>query len=129
MARKTTGTTTTKRRKKAEVPAATVPLAPKVREEIPTKGTQPNDVPVNFASQTFVASRNIPVSENIPASESIEEQIRQRAYELYLQRRANGSSENGNGGENQDWLTAEREIHSRQEGRKGRGVAAGGSHP
>ena len=46
------------------------------------------------------------------ASVNIEEEIRRRAYELYLQRRATGGG--GNGDQNQDWLIAEREIRSRQ---------------
>lgn len=38
----------------------------------------------------------------------IEEQIRRRAYELYLER---GSTP---GNESEDWITAEREVRSRQ---------------
>jgi hypothetical protein len=46
------------------------------------------------------------------ASFNVEEQIRRRAYELYLQRRATAGSES-NGDQNQDWLIAEREVRSR----------------
>jgi len=49
------------------------------------------------------------VSVGVPVN--LEEEIRRRAYELYLQRAATAS--NGNGDENQDWLIAEREIRSR----------------
>jgi hypothetical protein len=82
MARKTTGNTTTNRSKKtgASVPPAAVQVAPKV----PKNGKPANLVPVN-----------------------LEEEIRCRAYELYLQR--SGTA----GDENQDWLIAEREIRSR----------------
>ena len=44
---------------------------------------------------------------------NLEEEIRRRAYELYLERRATAGGETGNGNENQDWLIAEREIRSR----------------
>jgi hypothetical protein len=88
MARKTTGTATTSRSKKTEVtvPAAAVQGALEVRKD----GKPSNVVPIN-----------------------LEEEIRRRAYELYLERRATAGGENGNGDENQDWLIAEREIRSR----------------
>jgi hypothetical protein len=82
MARKTTGNTTTNRSKKtvAPLPPAAVEVAPEVR-----KNAKPDNlVPVN-----------------------LEEEIRCRAYELYLQRKGTA------GDENQDWLIAEREIRSR----------------
>jgi len=82
MARKTTGNTTPNRSKKtlASIAPAAVPVAPEVR-----KNAKPaNLVPVN-----------------------LEEEIRVRAYELYLQRRGTA------GDPNQDWLMAEREIRSR----------------
>jgi hypothetical protein len=50
---------------------------------------------------TLEASKNV-------ASASVEEEIRRRAYELYLQR--GGTS----GNESDDWLVAEREVRSRQ---------------
>jgi hypothetical protein len=85
MARKTTGNTTTRSKKTgASVKPAAVEGAPEVRK---------NGKPANLA----------------PAN--LEEEIRHRAYELYLQRRATAGSESGN--ENQDWLLAEREIRSR----------------
>jgi hypothetical protein len=82
MARKTNGNTTINRSKKTEVSMApaVVPAAPEVR-----KNAKPtNLVPVN-----------------------LEEEIRCRAYELYVQRRGTA------GDQNQDWLMAEREIRSR----------------
>jgi hypothetical protein len=89
MARKATGNGISKRSKKSGVsisPAA-VQVAPGVRENEKPANQVPVGVPVN-----------------------LEEEIRRRAYELYLQRAA---SANGNGDENQDWLIAEREIRSR----------------
>lgn len=97
MARKTTGTTTTRSKKTAAAIApATVETAPEVRDEIRKNGK----------AATQVTSIAVPVN--------LEEEIRRRAYELYLQRRA---TSNGNhGDENQDWFVAEREILSRQGG-------------
>ena len=91
MARKTTGNGTTNRSKKtaASIQPASVQVAPEVR-----KNAKPaNLVPVN-----------------------LEEEIRQRAYELYLQRRGTAGDENGD--ENQDWLMAEREIRMRYGGQE-----------
>lgn len=45
------------------------------------------------------------------APADLEPEIRLRAYELYLQRDQNGGSEQN------DWLTAEREVLARYEGR------------
>ncbi len=86
MARKTTGNGSTTRSKKTEgsIPPAVVEVSPEVRK---------NAMPSNL----------VPVN--------LEEEIRHRAYELYLQRRASGGGESGD--ENQDWLIAEREIRSR----------------
>ena len=88
MARKTTENATTIRGKKTgvTVPAVAVPGAQEVRKD----GRPSNVVPIN-----------------------LEEEIRRRAYELYLERRATAGGESGNGNENQDWLIAEREIRSR----------------
>ena len=95
MARKTTENATTIRGKKAgiAVPADAVQGALEVHEvhkEARKDGKPSNVVPIN-----------------------LEEEIRRRAYELYLERRATAGGENGNGDENQDWLIAEREIRSR----------------
>ena len=92
MARKTTENATTIRGKKTEitVPAAAVQGALEVHKEVRKDGKPSNVVPIN-----------------------LEEEIRRRAYELYLERRATAGGESGNGNENQDWLIAEREIRSR----------------
>ena len=87
MARKTTGNGSTTRSKKTETPIqpAVVEVVPEVRKNAKLANVAPgNLVPVN-----------------------LEEEIRLRAYELYLQRKGTP------GDEMQDWLTAEREIHSR----------------
>ena len=92
MARKTAENATTIRGKKAgvAVPADAVQGDLEVRKEVRKDGKPSNVVPIN-----------------------LEEEIRRRAYELYLERRATAGGENGNGDENQDWLIAEREIRSR----------------
>jgi hypothetical protein len=53
---------------------------------------------------------------NGAVSADLEEEIRHRAYELYLQRRADGREAAGD--PHQDWLTAEREILSRRTSRE-----------
>ncbi len=89
MARKTTGITTTRSKKTgASVQPAAVEGALEVRKEV-----RKNGKPANLAFA------------------NLEEEIRRRAYELYLQRQATAGDENGD--ENQDWLIAEREIRSR----------------
>jgi hypothetical protein len=94
MARKTTANATTNRGKKTGV--AVQPAAVQVAPEVPKNGKPANVIP-----------GTVPI--NVPVN--LEEEIRCRAYELYLQRRATAGSENGS--ENQDWLIAEREILSR----------------
>lgn len=94
MARKTTGTTTTRSKKKPVLPVAVEASSEIVNEE-------------KIATQ--VTAREIPGNGN----GNVEEEIRRRAYELYLQRRATAGNDNGNGDENQDWFVAEREILSR----------------
>jgi hypothetical protein len=99
MARKTAGTTTTRSRKKeAPISPAAVEITAEVGNEV-----RRNSKAVN---QTAVMA----------APENLEEEIRRRAYELYLQRRATSGGVNGD--ENQDWLVAEREIRSRRNGRE-----------
>ena len=90
MARKTTGNGIANRSKKSggSISPAAVQVAPEVRKNGKPANQVPVDRPVN-----------------------LEEEIRRRAYELYLQRAATAG--NGNGDENQDWLIAEREIRSR----------------
>ena len=93
MARKTSENATTVRAKKTgvAVPASAVQGALEVRKD----GKPSNVVPINL----------VPIN--------LEEEIRRRAYELYLERRATAGGESGNGNESQDWLIAEREIRSR----------------
>jgi len=99
MARKTTGSSTTSRSKKTatSIQPAAVQVAPEVSTEVPKNGKSANVVPGNV----------------VPVNLNIEEEIRRRAYELYLQRQATAGAENGNGDENRDWLMAENEIRSR----------------
>jgi hypothetical protein len=87
MARKTTGNLTTNRKKKVET--SIQPSAVQVASEVPKNGKPAHGILGNSTA-------------------NLEEKIRRRAYELYLQRRATADSENGD--ENQDWLVAEREI-------------------
>lgn len=109
MARKTNGTTTTTRRKKAAgaIPPPDVQVVPELSNEalgeVPKNGKPANVVAIHM---------------------NVEDQIRRRAYELYLERSARGGSESGY--ENQDWLMAEREIHARLGGpEQAFGAAAG----
>jgi hypothetical protein len=101
MARKTNGTTITRSKKNSvSVPPAKVEAAAEVVQEVRKNGKAGNQTAVMAA----------PVN--------LEEEIRRRAYELYLVRRATAGAENGD--ENQDWLVAEREIRSRQGSREQR---------
>jgi Protein of unknown function (DUF2934) len=86
MDRNTAGNGTTNRSKKTE--ASIQPAGLQVAPEVRQNAKPANLVPVN-----------------------LEEEIRSRAYELYLQRRGTAGDVNGN--ENQDWLIAEREIRLR----------------
>lgn len=54
------------------------------------------------------AAPRLKSSREIPRNEPTTEQIRQRAYEIYVSR---GGAP---GDEVQDWLQAERELHSKQ---------------
>jgi hypothetical protein len=58
-------------------------------------------------SLAVVESRQDAVGGDLPVS-NVEEEIRRRAYELYLER---GRTP---GHEREDWITAEREVRSRQ---------------
>jgi len=109
MARKTNKDSSTTRNKSVElsVPPAAVETAPEIRQketgqaEARKSGGRKNGKPAQKVSG------NTPDNANV----NLEEEIRRRAYELYLQRKAAGDT--GNGDENQDWLMAEREIRSR----------------
>jgi hypothetical protein len=122
MARKTTGNTTTNRRKRSEVPSvpAVVQVAPEVHNQVHEENH--HEKTPNNAGKNGSASKQVRVSSDSvsPAAVSLspvnvsavnlEDEIRHRAYELYLERRATGIY---SGDENQDWLVAEREIRSR----------------
>jgi len=95
MARKTDGTTTARRTKKTEIPVASV-----VSDATPEP---PGDLRKNATSR---------VSQAV----DLNEEIRRRAYELYLQRAATTGGSYGD--PNQDWLVAEREVLSLHGGQK-----------
>ena len=96
MARKTTGTVPS-RSKKAVQPAA-VETSP-VIEKVARKSDK---------TATVTAINRGTVNLNL------EDAIRRRAYELYLERRATAGANQGD--ESQDWLLAEREVRSRDGG-------------
>lgn len=108
MARKSTGNTTTTRSKKVEtsVQPAVVQVAAEVVNPEVVK-----EVCKNGKSASGTAAK-APAKINV----NIEEQIRVRAYELYLERRATSGGDMGD--QNQDWLVAEREIRSRHDGQE-----------
>jgi hypothetical protein len=74
-------------------------MAPKTTEN----GTRRTRKAASVQPPTILESRRdvVPVND-------LEEEIRLRAYELYLERGAKGGSES------EDWLIAEREVRSRQ---------------
>jgi Protein of unknown function (DUF2934) len=136
MARKTKETTTSSRSKKTQVPdpPAVMQVTPEVRPEIHAQVPRDEfrkDVPkIGISAGTSAGTSSGksagPSANYAPinlASQNVEEQIRLRAYELYLQRRATAGA--GSGDENQDWLIAEREIRSRHGGRNQFSAAAG----
>ncbi len=108
MARKTTGVSSS-RNKKTPAQPAIVEAAPEVAKLEVTKKQK------NIAKTVQVSGN--PASGN-RVSRNLEEQIRVRAYELYLQRRATAGD--GDGNQHQDWLLAEREILSRDNGQSQR---------
>jgi hypothetical protein len=128
MPRKTTGTTVPNRSKKAQVADSPAPVqvtpqitpearldVQKVVAEFPRREEVRKDAP-----KIATSVQRVPVN---LASNSIEEEIRRRAYELYLQRRATAGGAMDD--PNQDWLIAEREILSRQGGERQFAAAAG----
>jgi hypothetical protein len=104
MARKSDGTTTP-RRKKAAAPAETAavqPAAEQVTSGARVSEARSNVTPINVAPVKPLAKKPA-VTGNV----DLEEEIRRRAYELFLER-------NGEAGDpNADWLTAEREVRAR----------------
>jgi len=98
MARKTNGTTISRTRKTTAPESNTIPPTPvQVAAEVCSNVT----ATVMAGSKTAV---------------NLDEEIRLRAYELYLQR--NGAA----GDPNRDWFVAEREIRSRYSGHEQRPV-------
>lgn len=111
MARKTTGTTAPRVKKtEASTPPAEVQAAPEVVTNVAKEAA------ATARQNTKSAKSKTAVAANAPASTQInlEDAIRRRAYELYLERRATSGGESGDS--NQDWLVAEREIRSLQGG-------------
>jgi Protein of unknown function (DUF2934) len=125
MARKTTGNGVTDRSKRTETPLQPVEMRSasdisaevsnqdrknEDRQEVRNGKPANNPVPINQNSINQ-NSMNQSAANQGPNSANLEEEIRHRAYDLYLERRANGGDA---GDPHQDWLTAEREILSRR---------------
>jgi hypothetical protein len=85
-------------------------MASKINENSSSKGR--GRKAASTQSPTVVEPRQNVVPINTPAvrhlDNNIEDQIRRRAYELYLER---GGTP---GNENEDWLVAEQQVRSRQ---------------
>ena len=102
MARKTPGTTPTRSKKSSsttETPAvqpASTPVVPEVRNNV---------TPINL-----VAKKTTPVD--------LDEEIRRRAYELFLERKGTP------GDPALDWINAEREVRARYAGQNPSALAA-----
>ena len=101
MARKSTAGSTTSRSKKN----GTTQSAPVEAAALTDK---PTDKPLRKST-----SKTAVVTPILPVNLDVEEAIRRRAYELYLERAMAGGQ---GGNEGQDWLIAEREVRSRVEG-------------
>lgn len=145
MARKADGTATTTRRKKTQIPDSlaveqvTPDVNPGVRQQLKPEQVARESIGRESVTRESVSREEVrEVRKDVPrngtpanhvpvhlASANMEEQIRHRAYELYLQRRATAGGASGD--PNQDWLIAEREIRSRQGGQRQFGIAAGGA--
>ncbi len=120
MARKTDGTTTPRKKK------ITLPADPVAVQASPAQGTpevqsaevrtpearnevRSNVTPINVAPAK-PAAKKPPAGANIDSAR-LDEEIRHRAYELFLAR--NGAA----GDPNADWLIAEREVRARLAGK------------
>jgi len=125
MARKTTGNGFTDRSKRTETPLqpSEMQSASDISTEVSNENRKNKEVrngkPVNSPvpiNQNSINQNtmNQTAANQGPNSANLEEEIRHRAYDLYLERRANGSDA---GDPHQDWLTAEREILSRRNSR------------
>jgi len=125
MARKTTGNGFTDRSKRTETPlqpsemqsasdiSTEVSNENRKRQEVRNGKPVNSPVPINQNSINQNTMNQTAANQG-PNSANLEEEIRHRAYDLYLERRANGSDA---GDPHQDWLTAEREILSRRNSR------------
>lgn len=102
MARKTTGNGT--------------PRSKKTTPPTEASAVQPAPLQVVPEVRKNVTSINVAVKK---ANVDLDEEIRQRAYELYLERKG------ATGDQAQDWLTAEREIRARYAGQNQSALAAG----
>jgi len=125
MARKTTGNGFTDRSKRTETPLqpSEMQSASDISTEVSNENRKNKEVrngkPVNSPvpiNQNSINQNtmNQTAANQGPNSANLEEEIRHRAYDLYLERRANGGDA---GDQHQDWLTAEREILSRRNSR------------
>jgi Protein of unknown function (DUF2934) len=125
MPRKANGNGTATRSKKTTVQSGVAEVAPEVIKEEITDVVNPEAAASAVARdltsevrQTAKPALNLvphnPGPRDINIDVNIEDEIRRRAYELYLQRRAVLGG--GGGDQNQDWLMAEREIRSRHNG-------------
>ena len=103
MARKTTGTTST--RSKKTTPTTETPTVQPAPQQVAPE-VRHNVTPINF-----VAKKTTPVD--------LDEEIRRRAYELFLERKGTA------GDPALDWFNAEREIRARYAGQTQSALAAG----
>ncbi len=133
MARKTTGTSSSRSKKtSSSVPpvpsqggaemADMVSATPDVsKETVLESRSAKSSIPVAINEHSTNHNSITPPSSAFSSSKQgssaqndhsdVEAEIRQRAYELYLERRANGHGRTGD--QHQDWLDAEREVRSR----------------
>jgi Protein of unknown function (DUF2934) len=124
MARKTTGNDAITRSKRTDTPLQPVGIegvskgSAEVSNAVPleVRNGKPVNSPVPINQNSINQnSLNQTAANQGPVSPNLEEEIRHRAYELYLERRANGGDA---GSPHHDWLTAEREILSRRNSRE-----------
>jgi hypothetical protein len=113
MARKTEGTTTS-RRKKANSATETAVTQPAIEQSVPevrnpeiqTSEHRNNVTPINVAPTKPVAKKAQNGNVNLDNS-NLDEEIRRRAYELFLARKG------APGDPATDWMIAEREVRAR----------------